>query len=137
MVVLILGPIAVVFSWPGMIMFDVWSLSPHRLLAWWKKRPGDRLAHLHFVLYTRSNCHLCERARDCLSKAQLRHGIVFSVKDIDTDPELVRAYGNCVPVVTVNGKLRFRGTVNEVMLNRLLRANIPRTRASAPRADGK
>jgi hypothetical protein len=40
--------------------------------------------------------------------------------DIDTDPDLVARYGTEVPVVTVNGKVRFRGEVNRVLLERLL-----------------
>lgn len=42
--------------------------------------------------------------------------------DIDTDPELVARYDEQVPVVTVNGKERFRGGINRVLLNRLFRA---------------
>ena len=41
---------------------------------------------------------------------------------MDTDGELVARYGEWVPVVTVNGKVRFRGGVNPVLLERLLRA---------------
>jgi hypothetical protein len=42
--------------------------------------------------------------------------------DIDTDPNLKSAYETEVPVVAVNGKVRFRGRVNPVLLNRLLEA---------------
>jgi len=43
--------------------------------------------------------------------------------DVEGDPELVRQHGNWVPVVTVNGKVRFRGAVNEMLLKRLLEAS--------------
>ena len=36
--------------------------------------------------------------------------------------ELVALYGEQVPVVTVDGKVRFRGGVNRVLLQRLLEA---------------
>jgi hypothetical protein len=42
-------------------------------------------------------------------------------RDVDDDPELASQYGESVPVVTVNGKIRFRGRVNPVLLERLFR----------------
>ena len=36
--------------------------------------------------------------------------------------KLVRDFGNCVPVVVVNDKVRFRGHINEVLLQRILDA---------------
>ena len=41
---------------------------------------------------------------------------------MDTDPDLVSAYGMTVPVVAVAGKVRFKGVVNPVLLERLLLA---------------
>jgi hypothetical protein len=40
--------------------------------------------------------------------------------DIDGDPALQKQFNECVPVVEINGKVRFRGRVNEVLLLRLL-----------------
>ena len=70
------------------------------------------------VLYTREGCHLCEVAQDVLRK----HGLRPELKDIDEDPELVKEFGECVPVVKIDGQIRFRGIVNEVLLRRLLEA---------------
>ena len=36
--------------------------------------------------------------------------------------QLVSQFGNCVPVVIVNGKVRFRGHINQVLLTRILHA---------------
>ena len=41
--------------------------------------------------------------------------------DVDADPALAKQYGECVPVVTIDGKVRFRGRVNAVLLERMLR----------------
>ena len=68
------------------------------------------------ILYTRQGCHLCELA---LSELQ-QHGVQPKIVDIDTQPQLVERYGQCVPVVTFDGKVRFRGRVNPVLLRRLL-----------------
>lgn len=77
---------------------------------------------LRVCCYTRRGCHLCEAAWAVLEKARQRHGFTLEAVDIDTSAELAALYGTCVPVVTVNGKLRFRGTVNPVLLQRLLDA---------------
>jgi glutaredoxin len=92
------------------------------MLAWlrnlFRRRP--RRDDLHFVLYTRAGCHLCELAWDLLQTAQLQHGFRLDVVDVDTDDDLARQYGQSVPVITVNGKVRFKGKINPVLLLRIL-----------------
>lgn len=68
------------------------------------------------VLYTRQGCCLCDDAAALLA----RHGLHPRLVDIDASPELREQFTNCVPVVEMNGKVRFRGRVNEVLLKRLL-----------------
>jgi glutaredoxin len=75
------------------------------------------------VLYTRQGCHLCEQAHQVL----LRYGLRPTVVDVDQDTELVRRYDQCVPVVWIDGRERFRGRINEVLLKRLLRKGSART----------
>lgn len=70
------------------------------------------------VLYTRQGCCLCDEAKQVLE----RHGYECEPVDIDQDPELAARYTNCVPVVVIDGKERFRGRVNEVLLKRLIAA---------------
>jgi glutaredoxin len=96
------------------------------LTSWWPGR-RPRLEHLRFLLYTRRGCHLCDTARETLERSRRRYGFALEVQDVDQDAELVRLHGNWVPVVTVNGKLRFRGGVNRVLLERLLRAEARKT----------
>jgi glutaredoxin len=74
------------------------------------------------VLFTRQGCHLCDLAYQQLREEQSRRGFALEVIDIDTDPDLAARYGEQVPVVTIDGKVRFRGAINRVLLNRLLRA---------------
>jgi glutaredoxin len=68
------------------------------------------------VLYTRHGCHLCDQALATLQ----RHGLSPRLMDIDADPALRERYNECVPVVEIDGKVRFRGQVSEVLLKRLL-----------------
>lgn len=69
------------------------------------------------LLFTRTGCHLCEQAEALL----VRHGLSPQKLDVDASPELREKYDSCVPVVVIDGKERFRGRVNEVLLKRLLK----------------
>lgn len=68
------------------------------------------------TLYSREGCHLCDTAADVL----LRNLLSFDVVDIDADPALRERYNECVPVVVIDGRERFRGRVDELLLRRLL-----------------
>ena len=71
---------------------------------------------LQITMYTRRGCHLCEEAEALLA----RHGLQPALVDIDANPALRERYTDCVPVVVIDGKERFRGRVNELLLKRLL-----------------
>ena len=77
---------------------------------------------LRVVMYTRAGCHLCDDAWAVLDAARRTYGFALEARDVDADPALVAEHGNWVPVVTVNGKVRFRGRVSPVLLRRLLDA---------------
>jgi glutaredoxin len=74
------------------------------------------------LMYTRQGCHLCEDAWALLQQAAKRHRLTLTQRDVDDDPALAAQYGLCVPVVLIDGKVRFRGVVNEVLLRRVLRS---------------
>jgi len=73
------------------------------------------------TLYTRHGCHLCDEALAVLQ----RNGLAPRLVDIDADPVLRKRYNECVPVVHIDGKERFRGRVNELLLRRLLADQAP------------
>ena len=68
------------------------------------------------VLYTREGCHLCDDAELLL----LKHGLVPEIVNIDANDELKSRFGMSVPVVEIDGRVRFRGRVNAVLLRRIL-----------------
>jgi glutaredoxin len=68
------------------------------------------------VLYTRDGCHLCEEAHKVLND----FGISPTVMDIDADPNLRERFDSCVPVVEIDGRLRFRGKVDATLLKRIV-----------------
>tara|TARA_B100001939_G_C16437988_1_gene403586 strand:- start:248 stop:487 length:240 start_codon:yes stop_codon:yes gene_type:complete len=73
----------------------------------------------HAVLYTRKSCQLCDEAKEILDM----YGFSIDEIDINERPELLDRYNTCVPVVEIDGKVRFRGKVNEVLLLRLISNN--------------
>jgi glutaredoxin len=70
------------------------------------------------ILYSRQGCHLCDEAAEVLARC----GVSFEKVDIDAEADLARHYGECVPVVVIGGRERFRGRVDELLLRRLLTA---------------
>jgi glutaredoxin len=87
---------------------------------WFGSKPRP---NLRVVVYTRMNCPLCDEAWELLQRYQRCHGFTLEATDIDSSPDLVREHGDWVPVVAINGQVRFRGHVNEVLLQRLLAAS--------------
>ncbi|MFO0791744.1 MAG: glutaredoxin family protein [Pirellulales bacterium] len=69
------------------------------------------------VLYSREGCHLCTDAEQLLRD----HGLQPSIIDIDNDASLQARFDTCVPVVEIDGKVRFRGRVDAVLLRRIIR----------------
>jgi glutaredoxin len=86
--------------WSTMAAFSHLSEPPHQV-----------------VLYTREGCHLCEDALGVLKE----HGLRPTIVDIDADPRLRTRFDTCVPVVEIDGRVRFRGKVSPVLLRRQLR----------------
>jgi glutaredoxin len=72
------------------------------------------------VLYGRDGCCLCDDAREILLRVRARHPFVLEDRDIDRDEELLRAYLERIPVVTIDGVEQFELFVDEPELERRL-----------------
>lgn len=68
------------------------------------------------TVYTRAGCHLCDEAAQVLRA----HGMTPIEVDIDKYPDLAMRYSERVPVVEINGRLRFRGVIDPMLLRRIL-----------------
>lgn len=90
--------------------------------TWRPSRPGRRFEKL--ILYTRAGCHLCEEARGVLEQHRRWLPEIVEV-DIDHDPRLIERFNTCVPVVSLDGKVRFRGRVSAELLRRLIEGTPP------------
>ena len=64
------------------------------------------------VIYSRPNCHLCDKAKQAILAADCNELIDLQIVNIESDPELLARYTNDVPVVTINGEEAFRHRVD-------------------------
>ncbi len=74
------------------------------------------------VLYAREGCCLCDDARALLARVCARRPFELLERDIDHDDELLRAYLERIPVVTIDGVEAFELFVDETELERLIEA---------------
>ena len=82
----------------------------------WQRRS---LSGVRVVVWTRVNCPLCDEAAEFLEGERRKLGFQLDYFDVDADPVHRERHGDSVPVIEVNGKVRFRGHINRVLWNRL------------------
>jgi len=92
--------------------------------SWRPSLPGRRFERV--VLYTRHECHLCDVAKDTLHRFAQWLPEIEEI-DVDESAELNERYGQSVPVVEIDGIVRFRGAVNQNLLKRLIEGTPPLT----------
>lgn len=92
------------------------SPSPqHGSLA--RPRPRPLFSSVRF--FSRQDCPLCDEALDVL--LQQRDWLPpLELLDVDAHPDWQRQFGNSVPVVEIDGRIRFRGGVQPLLLQRLI-----------------
>lgn len=74
------------------------------------------------VLYGRPGCHLCDDAREILTRVGADLPFVLQERDIEQDDVLHRAYLERIPVVALDGEELFEFFVDEDELRRRLTA---------------
>ena len=89
----------------------------------WKPAPPGRRFH-RLVVYSRNDCHLCDDAKAVLAE-YLEYLPRIEEVDIDADPELKSRFDTTVPVVEIDGVIRFQGRVDEILLRRLIEGMPP------------
>lgn len=97
-------------------------LRSRRKIRWQPGVPGIRFHSV--VLYTRTTCPLCDEAKLLLRDYSEWLPAPIEV-DIDEDSELQEKFTTCVPVVQCDGRVRFRGRINEALLRRLIEGTKP------------
>jgi hypothetical protein len=100
----------------------LWGRSQGLTSGWEPTVPGRRFRSV--VLYVGEGCHLCEDAAELLAAYQRWLPQVERI-EIDSDPKLSERFCTCIPVVEFDGKIRFRGRVDETLLRRLIEGTTP------------
>jgi glutaredoxin len=72
------------------------------------------------TLYTREGCHLCDVVKGVIDQVRRERPFDLTIVDVDTDPELVRLYGEEVPVVAIDGRKAFKYRVDAAALRERL-----------------
>ena len=72
-------------------------------------------------LLTRPGCELCDDAMQVLASFQDALPTI-SVVDISNDAQLTRQFGESIPVVILDGRVRFRGAVDRALMQRMVDA---------------
>ena len=66
--------------------------------------PVPHCSDARVVLYGRTGCHLCDLARDVVVTVCAETGADWLEVDVDSDPRLVAAFTEQVPVTYVDGR---------------------------------
>ena len=92
-------------------------------LLWqnWRSTSPSRSIQVNFCILAGAVAY-AEEALSILALARRRHPFELHLIDVDQVPDLLPKYGMRVPVVVVNGRERFHGKINRVLLERLLAA---------------
>jgi glutaredoxin len=73
------------------------------------------------TLYGKPGCHLCDDARAVVDAVCAELGETYAEVDITTDPELLRRFGEEIPVTFVDGEQHDYWRVDAVRLRAALR----------------
>lgn len=73
------------------------------------------------TFYTRPGCHLCDVARETVTRVCRELGEEFEEHSIDDDPALAELYTDEVPVTLVDGRRHDFWRVDEARLRAALR----------------
>ena len=88
---------------------SIWS----RILG---RKPG--VEPLALVLYTRAQCPLCDAMKAEIGRAKRGGRCALLEVDVDMDPILVERHGRSVPVLEIDGRVAFKGSLTVEDLER-------------------
>ncbi|RLM97116.1 glutaredoxin family protein [Haloarcula sp. Atlit-7R] len=80
------------------------------------------MSDVSVTVYTREDCHLCEKAIETIEQVadDEEVAIALDLVDVDEDPELQAEYGERVPYVFVDESPAFKYHVDERQLRKKL-----------------
>ena len=75
---------------------------------------------MHFVLYSRPGCGLCEEMLSDLAALPAAQGIRVDVFDVDREPAAKQRYGHKIPVLLLAGELVCHGRLDPEEVHKAL-----------------
>ena len=63
-----------------------------------------RATLINLTLYSRPDCHLCEKMKVTLARVARRYQFELTEIDISTNSDLEKAYGSEIPVLMIEGQ---------------------------------
>lgn len=75
---------------------------------------------LRVVLYSKPGCHLCDVMKAEIKRAGRENRYVLSEVDILSDPELTERFSLSIPVLEIEGRIAFKGSLTADSFNRKL-----------------
>ena len=76
--------------------------------------------HPVVTIYSKPDCHLCERVKEVIERCRSKAEFEVAVVDVSQDAELVARYGQDIPVILLDGKEIARHFLRERKLLELL-----------------
>jgi glutaredoxin len=81
---------------------------------------NSRRSTHNVILYGKPGCHLCDDARELLSRLEARYAFTVAEIDIRSDPALFRRYDIRIPVLVIDGQRELDAPIKEQQLRKLL-----------------
>lgn len=72
------------------------------------------------TIYSKPDCHLCERAKGVIERCRTKAEFAIEIVDISQNPELLDRYRDDIPVILLDGNEIARHFVRERKLLELL-----------------
>lgn len=79
------------------------------------------IPHARYELVTREGCHLCDEMAVLLAEVLPAHGLSWSPRDVDAEPELRQRFTDVVPVLLRDGVPVAKVRVDRRSLERIVR----------------
>jgi hypothetical protein len=77
-----------------------------------------------YELVTRDGCHLCDQMASLLDEVLPAHGLSYSQRDVDGEPDLRERFTDVVPVLLRDGVPVAKLRVDRRALERILRRRL-------------
>jgi hypothetical protein len=77
---------------------------------------------MQVTLYTKPGCHLCEAVAQVIERVRRDIAFDFIARNILDDPNDLKTYGECIPVVLLDGREIARYRMSEGQLRAALQA---------------